>query len=158
MAEMTRSASVSILAAEFDNFLFAPIGKERNGMLLSVVSALARLNVDPWPVTTAARRLASLIAALPERPSTHLDPGSNAARLIARLPRPAGFKIVPIEAWRNGGARSGMQLRAPHYIALMIVFLLGGLGIAAGELAVTQVKRAVPPASSTVIPPPAPGQ
>src|SRR5579864_587857 len=99
MTEMTRTAQVSALTPEFDDFLFAPIGEDRNGMLLSVVSALARLDIDPWqeaanlaqlPGTTAMRRLASMIAALPDRPSAHLDPGAIAARLIARLPRRSG--------------------------------------------------------------------
>ena len=39
---------MSSLASEFDNFLLAPIGDDNNGMQLSVLSALARLNVDPW--------------------------------------------------------------------------------------------------------------
>jgi hypothetical protein len=34
--------------AEFDNFLYASIGADRNGMPLSVLSALARLDLDPW--------------------------------------------------------------------------------------------------------------
>ena len=71
VVEMTHSASVSHLGSEFDDFLFAPIGEDRNGMLLSVLSALARLDVDPWqeaaqlaglPGETATQRLASLIA------------------------------------------------------------------------------------------------
>jgi hypothetical protein len=45
---MTRPASVSALGSEFDDFLFAPIGEDGNGMLLSVLSALARLGFDPW--------------------------------------------------------------------------------------------------------------
>jgi hypothetical protein len=162
MAEMTRAIPVAALAAEFDDFLFEPIGEERNGMLLSVASALARLNLDPWqeaaklaqlPVRAAACRLSSLIAALPDRPSTHLDPASNAARLIARLPRQVGFKITPVEASRNGGAREGKQLQSAHYIALIIMFLLGGLGIAAGERAAANVKSTDPPASTTATPP-----
>lgn len=32
---------------EFDDFLFASIGEKPSGMLLSAVSALARLDVDP---------------------------------------------------------------------------------------------------------------
>jgi hypothetical protein len=92
---MTRSASFSVLASEFDDFLFAPMGENRNGMLLSVLSALARLDVDPWqeaaelarlPGETGTQRLALLIAALPDQPSPHLDPGTIAARLIALLP------------------------------------------------------------------------
>src|SRR5579862_3396368 len=100
---MMRSASSSSLGSEFNDFLFAPIGEERNGMLLSVLSALARLDVDPWQEAAelarlsrenATQRLASLIAAaLPDKPSVRLDPGSIAARLIALLPRGAGFNI-----------------------------------------------------------------
>jgi hypothetical protein len=80
---MTRSALGSLLGPEFDDFLFAPIGEDRNDMPLSVVSALARLDIDPWqeadklarlPRETATQRLASLIAALPEGPSAHLAP------------------------------------------------------------------------------------
>jgi hypothetical protein len=98
VVDMTRSASVSQLGSEFDDFLFAPIGAERNGMLLSVVSALARSDVDPWqeaaklarlPQKTATQRLAALIAALPDRPSPPLDSGTIAARLTSLLPHPA---------------------------------------------------------------------
>lgn len=70
---MALSASASHLGPEFEDFLFAPIGADRNGMLLSVLSALARLDIDPWeeaarlaalPGEAATRRLSSLIATL----------------------------------------------------------------------------------------------
>jgi hypothetical protein len=70
-------------ATEFDAFLFAPIGEKKNGMLLSV-SALARLDRDPWreaaelarmPNETAKQRLTSLIEALPNRPWSGPEPG-----------------------------------------------------------------------------------
>jgi hypothetical protein len=38
--------SASLLGPEFDDFLFATIGEQGNGMLLSVASALARLDAD----------------------------------------------------------------------------------------------------------------
>jgi hypothetical protein len=44
---MTR-VTAATLGMEFDDFLFAPIGDDRNGMLLSVLSVLARLDFDPW--------------------------------------------------------------------------------------------------------------
>ena len=53
-------------------------------MLLSVLSALARLDIDPWqeaanlarlPRETATERLATLIAKLPGEPSAHPDLG-----------------------------------------------------------------------------------
>src|SRR5271155_373945 len=103
---MTRS-SLSVLGSEFDDFLFAPIGDDRNDMPLSVLSALARLDIDPWleaaelarlPRETATQRLASSIAALPEGPSAHLEHGTIAARLIALLPRQARACSGPSES------------------------------------------------------------
>ena len=71
-------------------------------MLLSVLSALARLDIDPWqeaaklarlPGETATQRLAALIAELPDEPSADPDPVTIAARLIALLPRPTDRNI-----------------------------------------------------------------
>jgi hypothetical protein len=159
---MSRSARVAALAPEFDDFLFAPIGEDRNGMLLSVVSALARLDVDPWqeaaslaqlPGTTATRRLASLIAALPDRPSAHLDPGAIAARLIARLPRRAGFNAPSPETLIGVSVPAVMQSRPFRYAALVVlVMVLGGLTFAASQRSAAQVHNANAPASGTVIP------
>ena len=56
--EMPCTASISYLGSEFDDFLFAPIGEERNGMPLSVVSALARSDLDPWQEAAQLARLA----------------------------------------------------------------------------------------------------
>ena len=135
-------------------------------MLLSVVSALARLNLDPWqeaanlaqlPGTTATRRLTSLIAALPDRPSTHLAPGANAARLIARLPRRVGSKSAPVEASCSAGTPARMQSQTTHYyMALILMVLLAGIGIAAGERSAAGVHNAEAAASSTVTPPTSP--
>ncbi len=95
---MTHAALTPLLGREFDPFLFASIGDERDGPLLSVVSALARLDVDPWdeaaslarmPRDLAKQRLICLIASLPNRATTGLAPEITAARLIALLP-PAG--------------------------------------------------------------------
>jgi len=91
---MTNVASA--LGSEFDAFLFASVGWDKNEMALSVVSALARLDVDPWkeaatlarlPKSAAASRLAGLLADLPGGPPAHFDPRRGAARLVALLPR-----------------------------------------------------------------------
>lgn len=100
--EMSRSVRMSPLGSEFNDFLYAPIGEDSNGMLLSVLSALARLDVDPWeeaaqlaqlPEETAARKLGLLIAALPNGPSARPDPATIALRLIALLPCRPGSRI-----------------------------------------------------------------
>lgn len=45
---MTLPARFSLLHSELNDFLFASLGDEQNGMPLNVVSALTRLGVDPW--------------------------------------------------------------------------------------------------------------
>jgi hypothetical protein len=166
MTEMTRSSMASVLAPEFDDFLFAPIGEERNGMLLSVISALARLDIDPWqeaanlaqlPGTTATRRLASLIASLPDRPSPNLDPGTIAARLIARLPRRASFTAPQVPTLPGVRVRAVIQSQPFRFaVFILMVVVLGGLSIAASQLSAARVNNPVVPASSTIIPPTSP--
>jgi hypothetical protein len=94
---MTRAFPAPPGRTEFDEFLYAPIGEEDNGMLLSVLSALARRNVDPWdeasrlarlPREAATRFLTTLIAALPGGSSARADPEMHAKRLSALLPQP----------------------------------------------------------------------
>jgi hypothetical protein len=100
--EMKRSGPMSSLGSGFDNFLLAPIGEDNNGMVLSVLSALARLDVDPWEEaatlarlagSTATRKLDSLIAALPDGLSARPNSGTIAARLISLLPRRVGSDV-----------------------------------------------------------------
>ncbi|MDD2862258.1 MAG: hypothetical protein PHI71_14495 [Acidiphilium sp.] len=83
------------MGPEYNAFLFAPIGEEANGLKLSVLSALARQNIDPWQEaaalarlsTSAARsRLAGAITAALGRGS---DADTVAAHLIVLLPRSA---------------------------------------------------------------------
>lgn len=97
---VTPAASISFFMPEFDTFLYAPIALGRDEMPLSVLSALARLNVDPWqeaaelaelPKTTAAQRLALLIAQLPGDRWTQADIRTIADRLIELLPRRGNF-------------------------------------------------------------------
>lgn len=105
MAIMLRPAPVPIERSQLEDFLFAPVGYERNGMLLSVLSALARLDIDPWieaaslakmSTGAAIERMRLLIAALPEETSAHLDADVIAARLIALLgPRQLVSKPMP---------------------------------------------------------------
>jgi len=85
----------SLRISAFNDFLFAPIGEEENGMVLTALSALARSGVDPWdeaarlselPRATATKNLTSIISALPNGRWAQSAAGNIAARLIARLP------------------------------------------------------------------------
>jgi hypothetical protein len=91
------SVSHARLGSEFEKFLYAPIGQDNNGMPLSVLSALARQDVDPWeeaarlaqlPQEKAVTQLVSLLGAFPHAPLACPDPASAATRLITLLPRP----------------------------------------------------------------------
>lgn len=96
LRRMKPRASHFPLGSEYDNFLFAPIGDDRNGMPLSVVSLLGRMDLDPWEeaarlaglsADAAVQKLALLLRALPDQSMLQADPDGAAIRLIALLPR-----------------------------------------------------------------------
>jgi hypothetical protein len=85
----------SLRSSAFNDFLYAPIGEEKNGMVLTVLSALARLGVDPWDEAArlsellpenARKRLTSIISGLPDGLWAKASAGDIAARLGALLP------------------------------------------------------------------------
>jgi len=123
---MSNGVSGTFIGKEFDDFLFASIGEDPNGMRLCVVSALARLDLDPWheaaslarlPVDAATRRLASLIAALPDQPSARRDSGPIAARMVMLLPRLASSVAPPFHAIPGISALSRLH---PVLVAFLI--------------------------------------
>jgi hypothetical protein len=159
---MTHSVATFFLRSEFDAFLFAPIEEDRNGMLLSVVSALARLDVDPWqeaadlarlPRETAVQRLATVIAGLPHGLSARPDPGVTAARLVALLPHEAGSNTSVRQA--SFGAAPSIQSKAAIYAILYVIFIafvMGGQCSTANRNAPAQLDKPRAPNQSTVLP------
>jgi hypothetical protein len=126
---MMHAASVFLRGSKFDTFLFAPIGEDRNGMQLSVLSALARRDIDPWqeaaelarlPGKTATERLALLIAPLPDGPSSQLDPGTVAGRLIEHLPGRASSNVSP----RKTFLRIRAVTKSPTVAEMIFVFIV----------------------------------
>ena len=92
-----------LLGGEFDVFLFAPIDDAPGSDVLSVVSALSRIDVDPWKEAAslarmspeqAKKRLTTLIGSLPTRSSTDSAPEVVASRLVGLLPRSAGLNAL----------------------------------------------------------------
>jgi hypothetical protein len=115
----------------FDPFLFSEIGEERNGMLLSMVSALARLDLDPWreaaslsrlPASAATERLTSLLTSMP---GTQIEAPAPATilRLIRLLP-----KAAPDEVWTRGAvvsARSNLYWPIAGLLVLALLAIVG---------------------------------
>jgi hypothetical protein len=80
---------------EMDPFLFASVTEETEGIPLSVLSALSRLDVDPRCEAARLSRLARdaavdqltrMLARLPDRHWTSLETRRIATRLVALLP------------------------------------------------------------------------
>jgi hypothetical protein len=93
---MGRPVAESSLKSEFNAFLFAPIGKNSDGMQVSVLSGLAQSEFDPWaeatelallPARSAVERLAFLIGKMPNKGWAYPNTAAVAPRLIALLPK-----------------------------------------------------------------------
>jgi hypothetical protein len=154
---MSPATSVAFYRPEFNDFLYALIGSDKNEMPLSVLSALARLDVDPWeeaaelaelPKDVAKRRLVSLIARLPGGRSNQGDSRASADRLIELLPR-RGTSKVP------SSMKSGLDEMTSSTVAKMLI--CAALGAAALLIAASREPSSVgdpagEPAYSTASP------
>lgn len=83
----------------FARFLAAPVGEDGRGTSVTVLSMLARLDVDPWveaadltkmPEATARQRLEALLERFKDVPTLVSDRGRLALGLLAYLPRQTG--------------------------------------------------------------------
>ncbi|HXC59323.1 MAG TPA: hypothetical protein VN645_08395 [Steroidobacteraceae bacterium] len=130
-----RSALLHPLGLDFDSFLYAQVGDDNQGGLLSVLSALARLGVDPWeeaarlarlPVDVAIRALSALLAGLPSGSGKPLDTVETATRLVILLPR-ASPRTTPSAHLRQFESRIGITQKRWLMVLLctVIVTLVG---------------------------------
>lgn len=80
---------------EFDRFLHASVGEDRNGCAVTVLSTLARLGLDPWKETAelvtlgrdgARARMGLLLARFQDVPALANDHGRAARDLCQLLP------------------------------------------------------------------------
>ena len=130
---------------EFERFLFASVGEDRNGYIVTVLSTLARLGLDPWEETAelvtlgrgAARaRLGALLARFRDVPTLASDHG-NVARDLSRLLPEAPTSGVLKRAASTAGAGRPVTSGAIWAVlailfALVQIFTVGGSG-GAGE-------------------------
>ena len=128
---MALPARFSLLHSDLNDFLFASVGEEQNGMPLNVVSGLTRLGLDPWdeaarlaalPKALAAEKLAPIIARLPvDRP----QPSDNLA--ISRLL----VELLPEHRRGASPVRQQADAKSKKYLQAMIVLSCLALGAAA---------------------------
>ena len=126
-------------------------------MSVSVLSGLARSDVDPWqeaaklaqlPGEVATQRLAALIGALPDRAPSYGDPRTIAARLVALLPHlhglGGGSQETSHKVWTM------LNSRPLWMYVLFTSFMLGSQLLIASHQLPTKVDKVELNASSTV--------
>ncbi|MBV2359149.1 hypothetical protein KUH32_05130 [Thalassococcus sp. CAU 1522] len=126
---------------EFDRFLHATVGEDRNGHAVTVLSALARLGLDPWKETaelvtlgrdTARARLAALLARFRDVPALASDHGRVARDLSQLLPE--GRTSADPKRTGSTVADGRPGTRGPIWAVLAIIlilfqmFMVGGSG------------------------------
>jgi len=126
-----RAAVITSQRSEFNAFLYAPVCLEHDGMTLSMLSAIARQDLDPWgeaarlsklPPEVAVNQIRELIDALPLRTSAQLDCAEVAGRLGALLPRQAAFGVNAITRPTSKGAQSPTAVAGFNWRFLCVYF------------------------------------
>jgi hypothetical protein len=111
----------STLSASYDDFLFAPVCEDPNGLRLSVLSALARFNVDPWeeaarlaamPKQIAETTLLSILDLVSGRSWKSSEAAAAAAQLVRLLPR---LDEATATATATADARTGTAHRTNYW-------------------------------------------
>lgn len=138
--EMRPATATYAIESRFDHFLYAVVREDPGDMPLTVLSVLARLDIDPWkeaaslaqlPGDAAARALAALIWALPKGSETPQGSETIAARLITLLPRRSKCGITA-QRVSSGGPRvilipKRAMIVARGVLCLIVLLLLGHL-------------------------------
>jgi hypothetical protein len=123
------------LRPDLDNFLFAAVGTEQNGVPLSMISALTRLGLDPWSEAgrlsslsrrEAAEQLARLIAELPDARRPLAEAREIAGVLVEELPRDGNTAPPPSRPVRRR-YRWPTVPRQSQFLVLCIVVAVAAL-------------------------------
>jgi hypothetical protein len=174
-------AGIDILALERSNlnaFLFAEVGTESNGMRLSVLSTLARFDLDPWREagrlnglsrSGAIEALAYLIETMPSGGWLRSEAVPIATRLVCLLPQRSGafdptsrpFTFGPAKPNRDVGAseasavRAGSQTGLSNRQLVLLVLVLSSLlaGLGASAFYRSTIRTAISGAASAAMPP-----
>ena len=139
---MTGPGTTNPHPQEFERFLHASVGEDRNGSIVTVLSALARLGLDPWNETAelvalgrdaAGARLGHLLSTFRDVPALGCDHGPVARELSLLLPESPPKRSVQQAGATHATARpmSAGAVWAVFAVALLLLLqflLVGGSG------------------------------
>ena len=146
---MNANTSRFTRTTRYDPFLSAELGEERNGMPLSMISALARLDLDPLSEAAALAAMPAdaardhLSMRLANSAATLAGASTSVDSLLALLPQGADAAMARPQSGTIGAGPS-------RWIVFM--YVLVGLTLALAP----QLWEAAPAPHASVIPAPAP--
>ena len=121
------------LRNDFDAFLFASTGEDTSGIPVSLLTVLARLDIDPWeeaaslaqlPIDSARERLAFLLATMPNG----REPGESvtiATRLVALLHQAPAPRVPSTEPpVLRAVAAQPRRIRPQIYLLIALIIML----------------------------------
>ena len=115
--------------SDYGGFLYAFVGLDRHGSMVTVLSTLARLGLDPWKEASelaglsegaATTRLDGLLARFSDVPALTGEHETIARKLISLLPARAARQL-PSQA---GSAQIGTRTGAVKTIVLIAISLV----------------------------------
>jgi hypothetical protein len=157
MGQVTPYAAPRFLGPEFNQFLFAMVGTDRLGGQLSVVSALARLDLDAWaeaaalaglPRDAAVIKLSGMLRRNSEIPQIGQEAGAIAARLVALLPGgTVPVRKLPAAGWTGASTPIAVCLLVALVVMISLQFVTPTphRHAAPGGPAITEVTQTPPP-------------
>ena len=126
---------------EFERFLYASVGEDRNGYVVTVLSTLARLGLDPWKEAAelvalgrdaAQARLGTRLARIRDVPALASDHGRVARdlnQLLPESPMPGALKrAVATVADGRPGTSGTLWVALAIIFVLFQMFMVGGSG------------------------------
>jgi len=143
----------AMLRKDFDEFLFAPVANDANGVPVTLLTVLARLGVDPWEEAAALahlsrepamQRLASRLESMPNASVSAEETVTIVTRLIALLHRAPMRKAASPEAPQSPGAVKSLKRVSPAIYAL-----IGLISMLLAQWALTS-RPAQPPMDTTI--------
>jgi hypothetical protein len=120
------------LSGAYNNFLYSPVSDDRDQMPTSVLSALARHDIDPWeeaarlaqmPKSIAIARLTSIISAVNSDLRVKSEAELVATRLVELLPQSNVLGVPERDQFPLPQAADFLRAAAVIAIAVLLVAL-----------------------------------
>lgn len=114
--------------SDFDEFLYAFVGEDRSGSMVTVLSCLTRLGLDPWKEASAlaglskevaSTRMGSLLAKFGDVPALARESETIARKLVSLLPARAPRRVT-----LPAGPSQSLERRSVGPVVYIVLFMI----------------------------------